>query len=44
MCGRYTLTRLAEFTEMFPWVRSPSAQPPRQIQHCADAASGRGGE
>ncbi|HEY7090573.1 MAG TPA: SOS response-associated peptidase [Tepidisphaeraceae bacterium] len=25
MCGRYTLIRLADFTDMFPWIRPPEA-------------------
>jgi putative SOS response-associated peptidase YedK len=30
MCGRYTLIRLADFTDMFPWIRSPETDvPPR---------------
>jgi putative SOS response-associated peptidase YedK len=28
MCGRYTLIRLADFTDMFPWIRPPDEQPP----------------
>ncbi len=28
MCGRYTLIRLADFTDMFPWIRPPRLQPP----------------
>lgn len=28
MCGRYTLIRLADFTDMFPWIRSPDHVPP----------------
>ena len=28
MCGRYTLIRLADFTDMFPWIRSPLEMPP----------------
>lgn len=28
MCGRYTLIRLADFTDMFPWIRPPSVAPP----------------
>jgi putative SOS response-associated peptidase YedK len=28
MCGRYTLIRLADFTDMFPWIRGPETQPP----------------
>jgi putative SOS response-associated peptidase YedK len=30
MCGRYTLIRLSEFTDLFPWIRGPDAAvPPR---------------
>jgi putative SOS response-associated peptidase YedK len=30
MCGRYTLVRLADFTDMFPWIRAPEQPvPPR---------------
>ena len=28
MCGRYTLIRLADFTDMFPWIRGPQVDPP----------------
>ncbi|MCS7033530.1 MAG: SOS response-associated peptidase [Phycisphaerae bacterium] len=28
MCGRYTLIRLSDFTDMFPWIRPPDSQPP----------------
>ncbi len=28
MCGRYTLIRLADFTDMFPWIRMPLESPP----------------
>src|SRR4051812_18629434 len=28
MCGRYTLIKLADFTDMFPWIRPPDAEPP----------------
>jgi putative SOS response-associated peptidase YedK len=28
MCGRYTLIRLADFTDMFPWIRAPDDEPP----------------
>jgi putative SOS response-associated peptidase YedK len=28
MCGRYTLIRLADFTDMFPWIRGPEQDPP----------------
>ena len=28
MCGRYTLIRLADFTDMFPWIRGPELAPP----------------
>src|SRR4051794_27986296 len=28
MCGRYTLIRLADFTDMFPWIRAPELEPP----------------
>ena len=28
MCGRYTLIRLADFTDMFPWIRPPEDEPP----------------
>lgn len=28
MCGRYTLIRLADFTDMFPWIRPPQGSPP----------------
>jgi putative SOS response-associated peptidase YedK len=28
MCGRYTLIRLADFTDMFPWIRAPDLEPP----------------
>lgn len=28
MCGRYTLIRLADFTDMFPWIRGLHNQPP----------------
>jgi putative SOS response-associated peptidase YedK len=28
MCGRYTLIRLADFTDMFPWIRPPREDPP----------------
>jgi putative SOS response-associated peptidase YedK len=27
MCGRYTLIRLADFTDMFPWIRAPGRMP-----------------
>ncbi len=27
MCGRYTLVRLADFTDMFPWIRPPEDEP-----------------
>jgi putative SOS response-associated peptidase YedK len=27
MCGRYTLIRLADFTDMFPWIRPPVSTP-----------------
>lgn len=27
MCGRYTLIRLADFTDMFPWIRLPAGTP-----------------
>ena len=27
MCGRYTLIRLADFTDMFPWIRAPDISP-----------------
>jgi putative SOS response-associated peptidase YedK len=27
MCGRYTLIRLADFTDMFPWIRAPVQWP-----------------
>jgi putative SOS response-associated peptidase YedK len=27
MCGRYTLIRLADFTDMFPWIRGPESFP-----------------
>lgn len=27
MCGRYTLIRLADFTDMFPWIRGPESDP-----------------
>jgi putative SOS response-associated peptidase YedK len=27
MCGRYTLIRLADFTDMFPWIRGPDSDP-----------------
>jgi putative SOS response-associated peptidase YedK len=30
MCGRYTLIRLADFTDMFPWIRGPEEAPPPQ--------------
>jgi putative SOS response-associated peptidase YedK len=26
MCGRYTLIRLADFTDMFPWIRPPETR------------------
>jgi putative SOS response-associated peptidase YedK len=30
MCGRYTLIKLSDFTDMFPWIRSPEPEaPPR---------------
>lgn len=28
MCGRFTLIRLADFLDMFPWIRAPDAAPP----------------
>ena len=28
MCGRYTLIRLADFTDMFPWIRPAETEPP----------------
>ena len=28
MCGRYTLIKLSDFTDMFPWIRSPDELPP----------------
>src|SRR6188508_2526934 len=28
MCGRYTLIRLADFTDMFPWIRPPETETP----------------
>lgn len=28
MCGRYTLIRLADFTDMFPWIRAAADAPP----------------
>jgi len=28
MCGRFTLIRLSDFTDMFPWIRPPQQQPP----------------
>lgn len=28
MCGRYTLIRLADFTDMFPWIRGPAVEVP----------------
>ena len=28
MCGRYTLVRLADFTDMFPWIRPAETEPP----------------
>jgi putative SOS response-associated peptidase YedK len=28
MCGRYTLIRLADFTDMFPWIRGPEMPVP----------------
>jgi putative SOS response-associated peptidase YedK len=28
MCGRYTLIRLADFTDMFPWIRAPQHEVP----------------
>ena len=28
MCGRYTLIKLAEFTDMFPWIRGPDSAVP----------------
>lgn len=31
MCGRYTLIRLADFTDMFPWIRPPAADPPARF-------------
>jgi putative SOS response-associated peptidase YedK len=30
MCGRYTLIRLADFTDMFPWIRPPDEAPPQR--------------
>src|SRR2546423_1862229 len=27
MCGRYTLIRLADFTDIFPWIRAPQQWP-----------------
>jgi putative SOS response-associated peptidase YedK len=27
MCGRYTLIRLADFTDIFPWIRAPDRMP-----------------
>lgn len=31
MCGRYTLIRLADFTDMFPWIRPPASEPPARF-------------
>jgi putative SOS response-associated peptidase YedK len=31
MCGRYTLIRLADFTDMFPWIRPPDHAPPARF-------------
>lgn len=28
MCGRFTLVRLSEFTDLFPWIRGPDSPPP----------------
>lgn len=28
MCGRYTLIKLSDFTDMFPWIRPPDELPP----------------
>ncbi len=28
MCGRFTLIRLADFTDLFPWIRGPDEPPP----------------
>ena len=28
MCGRYTLIKLSDFTDMFPWISSPDEFPP----------------
>ena len=28
MCGRYTLIRLADFTDMFSWIRMPGHEVP----------------
>jgi putative SOS response-associated peptidase YedK len=28
MCGRYTLIKLSDFTDMFPWIRPPDDEPP----------------
>ena len=26
MCGRYTLIKLSDFTNMFPWIRQPEQE------------------
>jgi putative SOS response-associated peptidase YedK len=28
MCGRYTLIKLSDFTDMFPWIRAADEEPP----------------
>src|SRR2546430_6638776 len=28
MCGRYTLIKLSDFTDMFPWIRPADHEPP----------------
>jgi putative SOS response-associated peptidase YedK len=28
MCGRFTIIRLQDFLNLFPWIRSPDSQPP----------------
>lgn len=28
MCGRFTMVRLSDFTDVFPWIRAPAVEPP----------------
>jgi putative SOS response-associated peptidase YedK len=34
MCGRYTLIKLSDFTDMFPWIRPPDEPPPARYNIC----------